>query len=408
MRKLSLIIVLFLSFILSGCLMIPNYKNYKKVKKYGNMKIGTLDDEVCLFDYSFGKGRHVDLIDIKDEYEVDSIRDGAFNYMYYCMDKYRNMNSDDFGVCSIDEFIMSKTIKKLYPNSFGYIEISKFYYNGTLDDFLSVDFECSILNLCNEIYYKGDDGNYKLLSDISISSKNKQIKDGVFANCKTLKSVTIEDGVESIGVNSFKNCIWLESVTIPKSIKVIGEEAFSGCTNLNSITLENGIYEIDDMAFQKCSHLQKVVIPETVKILGNNIFKGCHLDTIIYNGSFENIIFETTFGPMKYYVYPDDALDAHLYLGRPEYIILPNSITKISVPFTFTSNNNVPCKVYYYGNESDWDAIIFYEIKTIYGEPSEQALDPVTENVYFYSEERPLENIENYWHYVDNVPTIWE
>ena len=97
-------------------------------------------------------------------------------------------------------------------------------------------------------------------------------------------------------------------------------------------------------------------------------------------------------------------------------IIIPNSVEsiynsfrgctkleKIVLPVSFISVPNQTfylCtikEVYYMGTELEWSSISI----------SEDSNTLKDANVYFYSENPPMDN-SNCWHYVDDVPTIWK
>jgi hypothetical protein len=73
-------------------------------------------------------------------------------------------------------------------------------------------------------------------------------------------------------------------------------------------------------------------------------------------------------------------------------LVIPKTVTK----FTYGSLSNISSLTYVYfeGSIEDWQNIQF------------------TDNcsqvpVYYYSEEKPADTLNSYWHYVDGVPTIW-
>jgi len=409
MRKLSLIIVFFLAVILSGCLMIPNYN----VKTYGNIEVATINGNRTLYSYLPSIGGDVD---IKDEYKITHIQSLGTHALGK---KY-----------IVTNLTMSKTVSHIMAGAFTGLEVENLYYGGTINDWLKIELyeysyggiinEPYILEKCKNLYFLDENGDvlfkgekYSLVHDLIIPANAKTVNVGTFANIDCLKSIVIEDGVEKIEDCAFKNCKNLESVHISKTVNEIGRETFCECEKLDSLSIEEGIRIIGDEAFKGCICLKNPVIPSTVMVFGKGIFSDCNADTITYGGAFKNIYHGVYLGTMDYYFYPDDACDALLELGHVKYVVLPKSIRKIDVENTDGTSYKDGAEIMFYcGTEYDWDFVFFYKRRYIrpisFNLPIDVPVEPVTENVYFYSEERPLENIENYWHYVDNVPTIWE
>ena len=171
---------------------------------------------------------------------------------------------------------------------------------------------------------------------------------------ESLKEVIISDGCDSLGDYAFSGCDSLTSITIPNSVTSIGDRAFSGCDSLTSITIPNGVTSIGEEAFYSCSSLTSITIPNGVTSIGDQAFYNCSSLTSI---------------------------------------TVPNSITSIG-NYVFYECVNLD-KVFYTGSETEWSSISVGS-----------GNNKLKNSVYFYSEEEPTES-GNYWHYVDDVPTIW-
>ena len=145
--------------------------------------------------------------------------------------------------------------------------------------------------------------NGVVLSEATIPSDVKEIKECAFEGCISLTSITIPDSVTSIGECAFYKCTSLTSVTIPDSVTEIGYQAFFGCTGeliINSkivetnytgysypihgwlngaeftkLTIGNGVSSIGVSAFYDCTSLTSVTIGNSVTEIGDRSFRGC-------------------------------------------------------------------------------------------------------------------------------------
>ncbi|MDE5714673.1 MAG: leucine-rich repeat domain-containing protein [Anaeroplasmataceae bacterium] len=196
-----------------------------------------------------------------------------------------------------------------------------------------------------------------------------KIKQGALSNATQLEKLTLPFIGESYASSStttlpfgyiFGASTYTENSTyVPNSLTTIiisgggaiPQECFYGLTYIKEIILEAELSTIGIYAFHNCTSLESVTISkETTTILGG-AFIGC------------------------------SALKS---------IIVPKSL----ITFTDTSfNQTVPItNIYYEGLEGDWS-----NISGIGGYIRRN-------NIYYYSET----NLgENYWHYVDGIPTLW-
>ncbi len=157
---------------------------------------------------------------------------------------------------------------------------------------------------------------------------------------------------------AFYNRTDITSVIIPDSVIGIGNYAFYSCSNLESVSFRKvNVYGnmtfIGEKAFEKCTSLEQINLPDSVTTIKFNAFNGCAFTSIV----------------------------------------LPSSITTINM----NSFPNTLNTVYYKGTEADKENISINTTNT--------ALNNAT--WYYYSESNPAES-GNFWHYVSNVPTIWE
>ena len=164
--------------------------------------------------------------------------------------------------------------------------------------------------------------------------------------CKGARISRISIGVQLRSLTgAFKSCSSLKEVFLPAGIKSIGSNAFSDCVSLKTIALPEGIELIGSNVFDGCSSLEEIVLPASVKTLERQPLSNCDkLKRIFYEGTEAEW---SALTPQENYAYVD-------YDG---------SIVLVESPFS-------------------------------------------NAQVYFYSETKPDE-AGNYWHYVDNTPTIW-
>lgn len=158
----------------------------------------------------------------------------------------------------------------------------------------------------------------------------------------------------------FANCENLKSIMFECSWETTPWGCFNGCSSLTDITWSKNLKIINPYTFQDCTSLTHIEIPDGVEELLDNAFMGCtNLKTVI----------------------------------------LPKSVKKVLEAWFFNPSSDVE-KVYYKGSKTDWydGGVNWYVYSDIE--------DYTNIRLFFYSEERPAEE-GHYWHYVNNVPTVW-
>ncbi len=120
------------------------------------------------------------------------------------------------------------------------------------------------------------------------------------------------------------------------------------------MTMASTIEEIEKDAFVSCTELRRVELPAALKKIGANAFGASKLD----------------------------------------YLIMPLGLKSVGTN-AFGDCANMKY-LFHSGTEADWNGIAF-----------ENADDPIKSVPrYYYSEQKPTSS-GNYWHYVDNEPTVW-
>lgn len=426
MKKVCIIIMSFLLIFLCGC-KNNKYIKFKDVKKVGNLKIGTYDGKKYIISWDYKKA---DNVDITDDLNVSAIFDKAF----YAPSKTNNGNNTTV----VENFSMSGTVEEI-GDSFNYILIKNYYYNGTIEEFSRIEHTTyNLYKFCEKIYILDNSGNieyknkkYSLMEDITINS-NSIIKPYSFSYIKQLKRVNIGSGVQEIGDKAFYECINLKNVKIGGNVAKIGAEAFVGCSNIEEFNIPKSIKYIGAYALAQIKCLKELKFPNGLTYVGRQSIPSINnLDFIempeslieiadyLFSGDNENcgIVFlgekvdfyRFTFSDiakMKYIIFPkkQEVLDiSYMLKTQIDYIVLPKTIKQLNISAISEENVNHIC---FLGTKEEWKSITFLKIGNN-GSQLDVVAQPSTK-VYYYSEERPTEQVENYWHYVDSIPTIWE
>ena len=262
--------------------------------------------------------------------------------------------------------------------------------------------------------------------------------------------------VTAIGSNAFESVRSFKSVSIPASVTTIGEKAFAHC-GVTSVTFATNsqLTTVDRYAFFSSSSLQSIALPDGVTTIGEAAFNGCNNITSISIPdsitTIENRALD--FNSSAFTVYNNAK-----YLGNSTnpYLVLVRAIdtsittcnihtdAKLIYAFAFTdctllTSVTIPDRVTIIGNSvfykcdalesliigsgvtSIGDGIIYYEsydakLKSVYyGGSVEEwntiAIGKYNGNLtdatrYYYSATAPLEE-GNFWHYIEDVPTVW-
>lgn len=177
------------------------------------------------------------------------------------------------------------------------------------------------------------------------------VSEYAFSSTTRITSAVIADSVESLGGRVFEGSAVseLQFAEARETALALANYAFSGMTALESVEIPSYITDIPENLFRGCSSLSSVTLSEGVSAINNNAFYGC------------------------------DALT---------YIVLPS--TTASTTSSWSSSSGLE-NVYVYGAEEDFDALRFNSVL----------------NVYYYSEEAPV-NDGMFWHYgSDGLPEVW-
>ncbi|MBE6629113.1 MAG: leucine-rich repeat domain-containing protein [Ruminococcaceae bacterium] len=238
-------------------------------------------------------------------------------------------------------------------------------------------------------------------TQIIIPNSVKSIGISAFEGCTSLTSITIPDSVTSIGNSAFEGCMSLTSITIPDSVTDIGNLAFRGCTGLTSVTIGNAMTSIGNV-FHSCTSLTSITIPDSVTSIGNSAFYKCDsLTSITIPDSVTSIGNSAFFycSNLTSITIPDSVTSignsAFFYCSNLTSITIPDSVTSIGTS-AFRGCARLD-SIYYTGTAEDWGGISIGSSNTEFKDAT----------IYYYSEAQPTDNTNQYWHYVDGVPTLW-
>ncbi len=232
------------------------------------------------------------------------------------------------------------------------------------------------------------------LTSVVIPNGVTSIGDYAFYECSSLTSVVIPNSVTEIGADAFWGCESLTSVVIPNSVASISNYAFWRCTSLTSVVIGDSVTEIGQSAFYDCTSLTSVVIPDSVTEIGISAFNGCtSLTSVVIPDSVKSI--------------SDSAFQSCTSLTS---VVIGDSVTSIAYA-AFSGCTSLTSVVIPDSVTSIGDSAFYYctDLTAIYMEHT-SSTDLTLGNywngstqVYCFSET----NQNGYWHYVNNVPTLW-
>ena len=135
------------------------------------------------------------------------------------------------GCSSLKKVTIPKSVKYIGYRSFYECRGITIYYEGTIDEWCSIDFDGS--------WCTGYDlflGNKKVqFLDLINHNSLKKIECGTFSSCYSLLAIRIPNGVTTIGSWAFHDCLNLKLVALPNSLNSIDANSFSDCPKLKEV-----------------------------------------------------------------------------------------------------------------------------------------------------------------------------
>lgn len=349
-----------------------------------------------------------------------------------------------------------KSINSLDSHSFGNCtELTEIYYNAenaVIVNNTRCIFQNAGKNSQGVTLYVGKDVQSIPDFMFSASDKNSDI-------VHNIKNVVFEEGsiCSKIGIEAFSGCPYLETINIPNTLISLGDYAFLGCSILKEIAIPNtdGSLEIyfdtgviannpiNALVPHSLQHLKvcggerlylgafinvtldTLEIPDSIKKIV--LSEGFSADNIVFNGTIEqwcNIEFYYGANSLNSSMISHQPYDLYINGEKVEELKIPGSINSVSMHafgncksltqviihnnieeighHAFSGCNSLTT-IYYKGTQEEWSNISIGSFSFV--------LDNVTR--YYYGETEPELNAEgtaydgNYWHFVDDVPTIW-
>ena len=203
----------------------------------------------------------------------------------------------------------------------------------------------------------------------------------------------------------------MTSITLGENTTYIEAEALRRCSNLKKIVLPNTFYRLESTALLDCPKLQYNEY-DNGRYLGNDVNPYVYLGGVI-NNSITSFKFHPDCRTSVPKLFEESS-------STLEHVDFGSSLVRIESQTTYNCRQLktmvIPATVTYLGmyNFRGLDSLtdVFYGGSS-YEEWAEffanadygNAVD--TNLVRYYSETSPSDNEYTYWHYVDNVPTVW-
>jgi len=202
-----------------------------------------------------------------------------------------------------------------------------------------------------------------------------------FKGNTAITSVTIGGNVTTIGGNAFSGTgiTWL---VIPGNVIEVGMNAFAENASLKAVVIDANadgtLQNYVQGTFYKCAALTTVTLPETLKATAKGMFDGCTALTSV-NTDYITDFDEKTFKNCS----------------SLTEVVLGAGVTNIGANAFL--NCSALKNAYYKGTKDDWSKVTV----------SSTGNSALTAVLRYYAETVLTTNYSGYWHYVNDVPTVW-
>ena len=231
---------------------------------------------------------------------------------------------------------------------------------------------------------------YPSYKKLEIPETVKRIGNSAFQGWLELEEITLPSGIEWFNKGVFYETAWYDSR--PDGYIVLGDilYEYKGVAEENAvIEIPSNVKKIAGGAFDWKKTIAEIYIPDGVQLIGSMIFSGCRALSKIRL-------------PADLTVIPDRAFTG---CDSLESLMIPSSVKEIG-SLALTSCSSLKY-VYYEGTESDWEEGVKY-INDKGEEIPKSILFSQDDTVVCYYSETAPETAGNYWHYVNNEPTLWQ
>lgn len=137
---------------------------------------------------------------------------------------------------------------------------------------------------------------------VKFPSKLSVIPNMAFKGCESLEEITLPADVISLEGYAFNGCISLKTVDFESNkLTVISENCFEGCTALKAVTIPEGVTSIEKYAFSDCTSLSNVKLSSTVSKIAKFAFGNTGIKEIHFPEDIQFEVMDTSaFGMVTY------------------------------------------------------------------------------------------------------------
>lgn len=242
------------------------------------------------------------------------------------------------------------------------------------------------------------------LQSIDLHNSVQTLGNGAFSGCDKLATVSNAEAVKNIGANCFSSCPKLKSIEFTDKLETMGEYAFCECHELESVTLGNSLKFLGESAFENCWSLKGIVLPDRLTNIGDRAFSGCVSLADVKMGRYVTRIGLSAFMECQALVsitIPDEVEVIGRYAFDSCTQLKTVTLGKRVSSVELEAFNGCPIEVVYYlGTDRTWETM------NVDGRGN----GSLTEAIRYYFTKLYLEDFvdDTYWHYVDDVITVWE
>ena len=249
--------------------------------------------------------------------------------------------------------------------------LTNVYYKGNMTTYLNIWFKYRNPMIEGKYFYMLDSNG-----NVEYDGKRYSL----------LEEIIIPDGTIKIGSHQFAGFNGITNITIPASVKQMDVGAFNlSRTDSFNVYFNGTLLDWVSITFEYSQY-------NPVSEYNKNFTENFHIldenGDVEYNGNrytlLKDLVIDNSIVRIKNY-----------QLSKFMFNTITIENTYLIIQYNAFDKQPDDTVVYYYGTEHQWEV---YLKKYAYH---------LGKNIYYYSETRPT-TAGNYWHYVDDVPTMWE